>query len=392
MSFGRGALPELLSSLPRTMATPSSSAKMLHWKKLEHECLESADEVVNMVQKDDIVIFLWSLGTFSSKALLNLLAGTTHDLDWWKFFPQQTRHPTSGAQILLVSMLDIYSYCMIQKKQGFQRILGQMDKVGVKFGTHIWVHDISNPRLLTNGVPDGWDNLKNIFEGDAKLEMDNVTFLSVKWEKDSLEEGQEREQEIRKALESDVERGLAFGQLPVMDKDEAWYVIDGIINPTRDLLDGRAGKDDKSKELGMIADDIWERKRKRDEEARKKAEEERKRAKEDRRVGLLQRELRELYVELDKSEYGKGVQAKFRRADDVQKRIMEPLLALVDKEGLEPKEKDKLERLINEEYLLCLREFRGHFAEVRAMGIEVGYNLREFYGLREPKKKRFGLF
>ncbi|KAF5354256.1 hypothetical protein D9756_006905 [Leucocoprinus leucothites] len=358
---------------------------MSNWEERTRECLESADKVANTIQKDDIVIFLWSWYPTPRRELFNLLAGTTHDLIWSKFVPQKVRHSTSGAQILFVAMPNLDSYFKPQVKQGLQRILSQMDKAGAKFSTYIWVHDIRADWSLTNGIRYGWNSMKEIFEGDVKVEMDNVTFLSTCWDKVDLEKGQKQEQRIREVLRSDMERGLAFGQLPWMDKDEAWCFVHEITALTRASLDGKA--EDRSKRLGMITDHILERRIKRDAEERKKAEE-------DSRVIYLQNELGELYAELDKTEYGRGIRAKFWRADDDQKRILEPLLAQADKEGLKPTEKERLERMIEEEYILCLREFRGHFAEVRAMGIVVGYNLREFYGLSEPmkKKKRFGRF
>ncbi|KAF5354008.1 hypothetical protein D9756_006914 [Leucocoprinus leucothites] len=314
--------------------------------------------------------------------LLNLLTDPTHDACWWKFVPQQTRHPTSGAQILFVMVPSIGSTDFdLKPSRDFHTfsVRCKWDKAGVKFGAHIWVHDTSESWLkLDNGIPCDWDNLKKIFEEDVKLEMNNVTFLSIGWKGISLE-GQEQKQRIQKALTSDAEKGLAFGQLPLMDKDEAWRVINGIIDLTRASLGGRAGAEDRSKRLSMIADDIWERKREQTEEAKKDEEEG--------RVRRLQEELDELYAQLNKTEYGRGVRAKFRRADDDKKRIMEPLLAQLNNEALEPEEKEKLEIVIKEEYVLCLREFQGHFAEVRAMRIEVGPTLSKFYGLYQPTSR-----
>ncbi|KAF5354213.1 hypothetical protein D9756_006922 [Leucocoprinus leucothites] len=389
---------------PTNNRTPSSSSSMLEGRG--HECLKSADEVAKMMQKDDIVILLWSWIVLDRQKLFNLLAGTQRDLDTWKFVAKEVKHPVSGARILLVSTTDAYSYFMLERKQGLERILSRMNKVGVKLGAHTWVHHITDTWPIKHGMPVGWDELKESLNRDVAMKMSNVTFLSICWEEAGLEEGQERELNIRTMLREDADRGLAFGQLPVMDRNEAWCIIDGIIELTTTLLDQRAGKEERSGRLSKLADDIRERKIKKDEEAREKAEEARKKAEEarkkaeevvkkaeeDSRVRLLQHELRMLYAELDKTEHGKGVKAKFQRASDDQKRIMERLIGQLCGEWLEPEEKERLEKVIEEEYILCLRDFRGHFAEVRAMGIEVGFNLREFYGLLEPEKKWLGIF
>ncbi|KAJ3575023.1 hypothetical protein NP233_g1366 [Leucocoprinus birnbaumii] len=111
------------------------------------------------------------------------------------------------------------------------------------------------------------------------------------------------------------------------------------------------------------------------------------------RVMRLQNEIDYIYSELRKTAYGQTVQAMFHKASNEQSQILEPLLAQADSEDLKPEEKEKLEEMIREEYILCLREFRGYFAEVKAMGIKVGPYIREFYGLPEPtKRKRFRFF
>lgn len=384
------------------------------WEQWRHECAASANQVIKLMRKDDIVIFLWSYWASDRAALFNLLVDTTaaaHDLsdesNCWKFYPRRVKHPISEAQILLIVMPDADGKIISEKKRRFQRILRQMEKTDIKISAHIWVHDISQSWLRGDGKPHGWDSLREI----SGLEMEKVTFLAIKWEKASSTHGQIQEKKIQESLREDMKNGLVFKRLPKMDKDKAWSVIDGI-RVMRAPVDGKPGK------LNVMVKDIIERakkkaeeirrkaeearkkaeeeaRKKEEEEARKKAEEEaRKKAEEDSRVRFMQREIVELYAKLDKTEYGRGVRAKLRKASDDQQRIMEPLLAQMDSEGLKPKEKERLENVIKEEYDLCLREFRGYFAEVRAMRIEIGPHLREFYGLLEPKvkKRRLRLF
>ncbi|KAJ3573615.1 hypothetical protein NP233_g2331 [Leucocoprinus birnbaumii] len=215
--------------------------------------------------------------------------------------------------------------------------------------------------------------LKDIFsQGNFRVQMDRVVFLSTKWEMIRFEDGEKLEKNYKEAWKEDVKKGLAFGQLPLMDPEVAWCVTDGILH-----LMVATGLEGSSKKLSAIADEMRER-------AWKKAEEKRKMADENSRVRIMQREVDELYAELGRTEYGKSLQSKFRKVSEEQDRIMGKLLREVDREGLKPKEKEKLEEQIKDEYNLFLREFRGHFAEVRAMRIVIGPHLREFYGLLEP--------
>ncbi|KAJ3575360.1 hypothetical protein NP233_g1169 [Leucocoprinus birnbaumii] len=101
------------------------------------------------------------------------------------------------------------------------------------------------------------------------------------------------------------------------------------------------------------------------------------------RVERLQREIGDIYSQLRKTAYGQTVQGMFHKASDEQSRILGPLLAQADNEDLKPEEKEELEEKIQDEYILCLREFRGYFAEVKAMGIKVGPYIRDFYDQEE---------
>lgn len=348
---------------------------------LKRECIESVNRVIKMIQEDNTVIFIWSYYISVRAPLYNLFTGTRQIIDranQWEFRSKLVKHPTSGAEILLISMPDADNSLTDEKKQGLQHILSQMDKVGVRSSVHIWAHDNSERRRLWPRKPKGWDFLKQMFEGDLRIEMNNMIFLSMDWDVDS-EEDQGWEGRIKEALKEDVERGLAFVQLPVLNEAEIWYVIDGIMDLMTATVHGKGGVgDDRSRWLGTRINGARE-------EAKKKA-------KEDSNVGLMQREIRQLYAELEKTEYGKGVRAKLKKVSGEQKKIMVPLLTQLDNDDMKPEEKEQLEKTIKEEYDLFLREFRGYFAEVKAMGIQVGFHLRDFYGLPEPRKKRLGIF
>ncbi|KAJ3572436.1 hypothetical protein NP233_g3086 [Leucocoprinus birnbaumii] len=104
------------------------------------------------------------------------------------------------------------------------------------------------------------------------------------------------------------------------------------------------------------------------------------------RVMRLQKEIDGIYSELRKTAYGQTVQAKLYEASNEQNQILGPLLAQANSKDLERGEKEELEERIKDEYILCLREFRGYFAEVKAMGIQIGPHIREFYGFPEPER------
>lgn len=227
---------------------------------------------------------------------------------------------------------------------------------GVKLSAHVWVHDIAMYSWFRKGdrKPDNlkWDSLKTIFEG--LVNMKHVAFLTVNWEKAGPHTRWARLLRIEQQLQEDVDAGMRFCQLGGYHPVEAWGILKWCL----------------------------------------RAEEESSEAQEDRRVKLIQKDISELYTELYKTEEGKLVRAKLIKASEDQKKYMVPLLKQLESENLSPEEKTDLEKKIEEEYNLCLREFRGHFEEVRQMRIPIGLNLRHFYGLRDPlePKKRFGIF
>ncbi|KAF5354210.1 hypothetical protein D9756_006921 [Leucocoprinus leucothites] len=304
-------------------------------------------------------------------------------VNYWLFHPARVKQPITGAHFLFVSAPNPSRN--FENGKELHRLLVRMSvrlgsavkepplteqrhEVGVKSTTHIWIHDTSRPLLLTdNGNPRGWSHFG--LERDSTAKSENMVFLSLYRTKASWEEGQKQEMRIRRALGKHVEGILAFGKTLGSNRSGAWYVIEGIMELI-DTRDKAGGVDDRSKWLNARVEEILQR--------------ERKKAEEDNRVRLMQHEIGELYEELSKTEYGKGVRANLRRVADEQKKMMEPLLAQMDNDDLKPEEKEQLEKTIEEEYHLFLREFRFYFAEARQMRITIGPNLREFYGLLEP--------
>ncbi|KAJ3564502.1 hypothetical protein NP233_g8254 [Leucocoprinus birnbaumii] len=113
------------------------------------------------------------------------------------------------------------------------------------------------------------------------------------------------------------------------------------------------------------------------------------------RVKWIQRDINNLYAELDKTPAGRGMRRKLERASADQSKYLKPILAQMDDEDLDKEERKKLEEKMEEEYALSRKEFQRHFEIIREMEIAIGPRLREFYHLPppiEPKKKRFVLF
>jgi chromosome segregation ATPase len=120
-----------------------------------------------------------------------------------------------------------------------------------------------------------------------------------------------------------------------------------------------------------------------------RGEERRKKAEHTNRLRDLQREIEELYAELDKTEDGRGIRAKLMKADKDLRKYLLPIVTQLDDLNIESAKKTGLQKKMEEEYSFAWREFRGHFAEVRAMHIEIGPNLRSFYGLPDPVSNEF---
>jgi hypothetical protein len=288
--------------------------------------------------------------------------------------------------------------------------------------------------LETSGKPKRWDELKTLV---GAVEMDQITFLSTGWERVSGENGEQEEERIREALRKDVEQGLAFEALWDLDGNEARGVIEDVIASSsqearnkrkqeRDELNRRTekekwqhdveGRKRRHEEIERWEEERkrrheeierWEEERKRRQEERQRQEEERKRREEEenkrreeeerkrreederrraghkRRVNNLQHEIDNLYTELDKTEDGRELRIKLVRADKELRKYLLPIATQLDNPNIESAKRKELQRKM-EEYTLSWREFRGHFAEVRAMHIDIGPNLRSFYGLPPP--------
>ncbi|KAF5354971.1 hypothetical protein D9756_005536 [Leucocoprinus leucothites] len=352
----------------------------------EHGYIKSADKIAEIMQEDDTVIFLWGYDILVLKQLFSLVTNSVHEL-WWEFNSVRVEHPRSGTGIHFVSTCGLLNRLAggHGEIQEIEYLLGWMDVVGIKSGTHIWVHDYArhDAAFLRDGNPIYWRELKTTF-ANGKLGMDNVTFLSICTNSNPsfyLVGDQKWEAKIRRALKDGVAEGLAFERLEKMNLDQVWRVIDKVIENSNDKARERR------RERGA------EKLRIRNERGKRRAEKEMQREKqqaEDRRVRQLQGELGTLYAELDLTEYGRNIRAKLRKVSCDQEKMMKPLLAELDDSvvDLKQEERERLEVQIEDEYHLFLREFRGYFAEVRAMGIEIGPTLREFYGLLEPKKKK----
>ncbi|KAJ3575025.1 hypothetical protein NP233_g1363 [Leucocoprinus birnbaumii] len=265
--------------------------------KREIKIVESAKKAASMIEKDGIIIFLWAFNIVPGQKMFKLLSGTRHDLSKppWLFYTQRLKCPNSEDQILLISHTKSIDWTVQHSgiKQGFQYVLSQISKGDVKLSTHIWLHNIRKISPLQNGKPSCWDTLKSIFGGNFKVEMDNVTFLSMYWTKLSQLEAWRREMRTIEALSYDAEGGLAFERLEHMDSENAWDIIQKVI--------GGNSKEERKirRESGV----------------------------ENHRLTLLQGGLDILKINLNTTEQGKAIAGRLTKLSDDQSRIIEPMLA-----------------------------------------------------------------
>ncbi|KAJ3564501.1 hypothetical protein NP233_g8255 [Leucocoprinus birnbaumii] len=105
---------------------------------------------------------------------------------------------------------------------------------------------------------------------------------------------------------------------------------------------------------------------------------------EDWRVEWIQREIDELYIELDKTPDGRFMRQRLKRASVDQSRYLESILARTDNEDLGEEERQRLEEKMEEEYVLSRKEFQRYFEDIRETEIAIGPYLREFYKLPPP--------
>lgn len=329
-----------------------------------------------MICKDDTVITLWSYSCIIRQPLYNILAGTSNlTLHQYEFHAARIKHPTSECPVSLISAPSPEFFGNSAIREGLQYLLTHIETIGAKFMAHIWVHSIgqSSSLLVSSGKPRHWSDLEGILGNMAN--MDQVVFLTTNWEHVTQGIGQKEELKIQEALREPVEEGLIFERLTETGFLSAWGAVQRVICASS------GDEAEVRKKMGV--------------QKRVKREEEKKEINEEWRIGQIQPEIDELYAQLNKTEDGRRMCARLKKAAADQDKYMVPLLAQTDRVELEPEEKAILEKKIEEEYLLCLREFRGHFEELRLMGFSIGFNLREFYGLRDPersKKRRWGLF
>jgi hypothetical protein len=250
--------------------------------------------------------------------------------------------------------------------------------MGVALTAHLWVHKLSdqNSPLDGSGKPKHWDELKQVFAG--AVEMDQVTFLSTGWENVSGESGDQEEQRIWEALRKDVEQGLAFEALWNQDGNEAWSAVERVIASSSE------GERKRRRNKGKETRKILKEERKHEEDERKRREEQKRKAEHERRVNNLQREIDDLYADLNNTEDGRELRRKLARSDKDLRKYLLPIATQLDNPNIEPAKRKELQKKMKEEYTLSWREFRGHFAEVRTMHIDIGPNLRSFYGLPPP--------
>ncbi|KAJ3575010.1 hypothetical protein NP233_g1372 [Leucocoprinus birnbaumii] len=344
-------------------------------RREKDECLQSAGRVAKMMQRDDMVIFLWSIHTYMREQTLNSLSETRrHDLldQRWAFYAEYVRHPKSGDKILFISAPTPDCGWDEELRTGLRVLQYQTLKIGVRHSTHVWLHDISvsgAPGYTKKGALNGWKLLK---EANFVDQMGGPALLTIFWDKIGPKDGQRWEKTISEVLKSELQKGLAHLPLPSLSKVEAWCAIGGIIDMMQTASTQAEGIGDASKWLKTRVDELRE-------SARKKAEE-------DKRVRSLQSEINEIYTGLYKTEYGRSIRTKLRKVFDDQERMMTPLLNKLERTGIKSEEREAVENLIKEEYGLFVREFRGYFAEIKAMGIEIGVNIQDFYGFLEIKR------
>ncbi|KXN80781.1 hypothetical protein AN958_07389 [Leucoagaricus sp. SymC.cos] len=160
--------------------------------------------------------------------LYSLLTGTDLTIrNNHLFVVHHITHPKSGDQVLLVSAPNSGYVWDAQIKEGLQHILPHINQKQIRFTAHVWIHDITQSYLLhDDGKPQKWDALKTIFEG--MVEMNQVMFLSTRWDKAKVGTGEKEEKKIQKALREDTEKGLGFEQLRRLVLDDAWGTMDRI--------------------------------------------------------------------------------------------------------------------------------------------------------------------
>ncbi|KAJ3572434.1 hypothetical protein NP233_g3088 [Leucocoprinus birnbaumii] len=315
---------------------------------------ESATRVAKMMRKDDIVILYASL--------FQLLTGAPPSHTWQlEFQAQRVMHPATGTQTLLVSAPDLHPHRPTMP--GLKQIFTHMDDVGVRFNSHIFVYSID----AAGQSLESWVSLK-IKLGDmgGKVRMNSLIFLTVGWEVAGMVRGTENEQALRRSIPArDWQKlGFGFARLMRMSSAEAWDVLEKVMDFRLNI-----------KTVDWTASQSWNT-------WRSQVEGQLRWTVEKTRVNLIQGDLDRLFVELEKTSYGRSLRKSLQGVSHRQTSTMEPLLDALQVDGITDDEKKELEEKIEEEYELFRREFRGYFGEIREMGVPIGRFLREFYRLR----------
>ncbi|KXN92658.1 hypothetical protein AN958_11759 [Leucoagaricus sp. SymC.cos] len=231
--------------------------------------------------------------------------------------------------------------------------------MGVKLISHIYIHDIfQSDHLYSNGTPKNWKGLKKIFEGTVK--MNQVSLLLTGWEKVSLEEGIEQELKIRQVLAEDVDSGLLFEHLRLQDKALARSVLDEVIDLSC------VGLADKRRMEARIQRSYlgWE-------EIRAEVH-----------PALLQKEIDDLCVELNKSVEGRKFRKEIQKYFADRQARIESLLAQMDDNHEIPRKKKEAKTTLEHEYLIFRKTMWAFFEEIEKLGVEIGPILNGFYGFK----------
>ncbi|KXN81428.1 hypothetical protein AN958_04597 [Leucoagaricus sp. SymC.cos] len=336
------SIPPLLS---RRITVPLRAD--MHWLQVLQE---SALTVIKFAQKDDIVIFMWSYISFTREPIIHLFRGSVKHSDI-SFEPYYVEHPKSKNAIMLVSA-PIVGESVTDIKYLIKVIKSRLDSKGVKLISHIYIHDISQSnRLYNDGTPIDWRKLKKIFEDTVK--MDQVSLLLTGWEKVSSKKGVEWELKIRRALTEDVESGLLFKRLRSRNQVLAWSVLDEVIDLSF------IGLDDK-RIIEVIA----------------------KRSGAEVLPALLQKEIDELCVELNKSVKGRKLRKEISKYFADRQARIESLLAQMDDNHEIPRKKKEAEATLQDEYLIFRKTMWAFFEEIEKLRIGIGLKLKALYGFK----------
>ncbi|KAJ3564499.1 hypothetical protein NP233_g8257 [Leucocoprinus birnbaumii] len=327
-------------------------------------------EALNVVQEGDIVIFLWY---WTPRSVFHELFDTPCPLDPRLLHTHRVGLPETGSFITFICI----------PVEDSARVDWQTLTLQAEFlSKHIHCLNSGPPKTyilewsILYSLKDLWlfaprmDFLSYHARSNGHIRASEIILMTKDWDyaAESLEEKEKREIGIRRVLD---ECCLVFERLEGGSIEHCWEFIRRVIDQRLDRLL------DKGESAGRDA--IFQIKR----------------AVEDWRVRWIQREIDELYAELDKTPNGRQVRQRLKRALEDESKYLEPIVAQMDNEELAEEERQRLEEKMEEEYALSRREFQRYFEDIREMKIAIGPYLREFYRLPDPlqiKLKRFGIF